>query len=484
MSKIHVTATVNGDPAEFLTDPGTTLLDALRDELGLTGSKEGCGSGDCGACSILVDGRLVCSCLMLAAEAEGHRIETIEGLAQGGDLHPLQQKFLEHAALQCGFCTPGLLVASKALLDANPDPTEEESALLARRQPLLAAPAPRPEGDPRRARCAAAVPAARPRTEGRMERRTWDRPETGVNFKSVGTRPIRPDGIDKVTGRAAFGADFVMPGMLHGRIKRSPFAHARIVAIDARKALALPGVKAVVTGADFPDLADELIEGGEAASSMRDLAWNVMARCQGALRRSRPWRPSRRFPPAIAESRALERDRGHLRDAAARPRRGALRWATRRAAAARPYLHIRSGGEAGNAIQHRRSAPVRARRRRRRAGRRGGDRRGALHHQGRPPGLHRAARLRRLDDRRRPGPGVELQPGPLHGPHLLRQGAPARHLGPARDARRDRRRLRRQDHGLPGAGRAFALAPGRRAGEAGDEPGRGVSRHRPDQRRA
>ena len=127
MSKIHVTATVNGDPAEFLTDPGTTLLDALRDELGLTGSKEGCGSGDCGACSVMLDGRLVCSCLVLAAEAEGHRIETIEGMAQGGELHPLQQKFLEHAALQCGFCTPGLLVASKALLDANPDPTEEEA---------------------------------------------------------------------------------------------------------------------------------------------------------------------------------------------------------------------------------------------------------------------------------------------------------------------------------------------------------------------
>jgi carbon-monoxide dehydrogenase small subunit len=127
MSKIHVTATVNGDPAEFLTDPGTTLLDALRDELGLTGSKEGCGSGDCGACSVMVDGRLVCSCLVLAAEAEGRRIETIEGLAQGTELHPLQQKFLEHAALQCGFCTPGLLVASKALLDANPDPTEEEA---------------------------------------------------------------------------------------------------------------------------------------------------------------------------------------------------------------------------------------------------------------------------------------------------------------------------------------------------------------------
>ncbi len=127
MSKKHVTTTVNGDAAEFLTDPGTTLLDALRDELGLTGSKEGCGSGDCGACSVIVDGRLVCSCLMLAVEAEGKRIETIEGLAHGSELHPLQQKFLEHAALQCGFCTPGLLVASKALLDANPNPTEEEA---------------------------------------------------------------------------------------------------------------------------------------------------------------------------------------------------------------------------------------------------------------------------------------------------------------------------------------------------------------------
>ncbi len=124
--KQHVTATVNGDPVEFLSDPGMTLLDALRDELGLTGSKEGCGSGDCGACSVVVDGRLVCSCLMLAAEAEGHRIETIEGMAEGSVLHPLQRKFIEHAALQCGFCTPGLLVAAKALLDSNPDPSETE----------------------------------------------------------------------------------------------------------------------------------------------------------------------------------------------------------------------------------------------------------------------------------------------------------------------------------------------------------------------
>ena len=126
MSRLQVSTTINGDPTEFLTDHGATLLDALRDELGLTGTKEGCGSGDCGACSVIVDGRLVCSCLMLAAEAEGRKVATIEGLAEGGRLHPLQQKFLEHAALQCGFCTPGFLMAGKALLDANPDPTETE----------------------------------------------------------------------------------------------------------------------------------------------------------------------------------------------------------------------------------------------------------------------------------------------------------------------------------------------------------------------
>ena len=127
MSKIHVTTTVNGEPAEFLCEVQDSLLDVLRDQLHLTGSKEGCGSGDCGACSITLDGRLVCSCLVLGVEAEGKTIGTIEGLANGDELHPLQRKFLEHAALQCGFCTPGLLVATKALLDANPNPTETEA---------------------------------------------------------------------------------------------------------------------------------------------------------------------------------------------------------------------------------------------------------------------------------------------------------------------------------------------------------------------
>ncbi len=126
MAKLHVSTTVNDEPVEFLCDPHQSLLDALRTTLGLTGTKEGCGTGDCGACSVTMDGRLVCSCLTLAAEAEGKRIATIEGMAQGERLHPLQRNFLEHAALQCGICTPGFLVAAKALLERNPDPSETE----------------------------------------------------------------------------------------------------------------------------------------------------------------------------------------------------------------------------------------------------------------------------------------------------------------------------------------------------------------------
>ena len=126
MSKIHVTTTINGDETEFLCEPEETLLDVLRETLHLTGSKEGCGSGDCGACSVMVDDRLVCACLVLGAEAQGRDVETIENMADGDSLHPLQQKFLEHAALQCGICTPGFLVASKALLEKHPDPTETE----------------------------------------------------------------------------------------------------------------------------------------------------------------------------------------------------------------------------------------------------------------------------------------------------------------------------------------------------------------------
>ena len=126
MTTIKVSTTINGDPVDYLCEPQETLLDALRDRLGLTGAKEGCGTGDCGACSVILDGRLVCACLVMGAEAEGRAVETIEGLADGDELHPLQQKFIDHAALQCGVCTPGFLVAAKSLLDHNPDPTETE----------------------------------------------------------------------------------------------------------------------------------------------------------------------------------------------------------------------------------------------------------------------------------------------------------------------------------------------------------------------
>ena len=126
MSSVLVSTTVNGDPVQFACPPDETLLNSLRDRLGLTGAKEGCGTGDCGSCSVTVDGRLVCSCLVLGVEAEGREISTVEGLADGSALHPLQQQFIDKAALQCGICTPGFLVAAKALLDRNPDPTETE----------------------------------------------------------------------------------------------------------------------------------------------------------------------------------------------------------------------------------------------------------------------------------------------------------------------------------------------------------------------
>lgn len=126
MKKVHVQTTINGEETEFLCEPRQSLLEVLRDEVGLTGTKEGCLTGDCGACSVIMDGRSIDSCLVLGVEAEGKEVATIEGLADGDTLHPLQKKFLEHAALQCGICTPGFLVTSKALLDRNPNPTEHE----------------------------------------------------------------------------------------------------------------------------------------------------------------------------------------------------------------------------------------------------------------------------------------------------------------------------------------------------------------------
>jgi len=124
-ARVHVSAVINGEPTEFLVEPRQSLLETLRDVLGLTGSKEGCNDGNCGACSVLLNGRLVNSCLVLGVEAQGAEITTVEGLARGSELHPLQQSFLEHAALQCGICTPGFLISAKALLDQEPSPSEQ-----------------------------------------------------------------------------------------------------------------------------------------------------------------------------------------------------------------------------------------------------------------------------------------------------------------------------------------------------------------------
>ena len=264
MAKLHVSTTINGEPMEFLCEPDATMLDALRGPLGLTGSKEGCASGDCGACSITLDDRLVCSCLMLAVEAEGREIRTIEGMANGEHLHPLQQKFLEVAALQCGICTSGMLVASDALLRKNPKPSEEEVRF------WLAG---------NLCRCTGYDKIVRAVLETAAEMREQDEPAMNIvtNNKWIGQRTIRPDGADKVTGRAAFAADTNMPGMIWGKILRSPHPHARIRSIDTSKAEALPGVKAVVTARDIVDFPiDKSVMLG--IQDMRWMCRNVMAR--------------------------------------------------------------------------------------------------------------------------------------------------------------------------------------------------------------
>jgi len=127
--KVMVQSVINGDDTAFLCETRQTLLEVLRDELGMTGTKEGCGNGNCGACNVMLDGVLVNSCLVLAVEAEGRTVTTIEGIAPADGLHPLQQKFLEHAALQCGICTPGFIISSKALLEHNPNPSEHDVRL-------------------------------------------------------------------------------------------------------------------------------------------------------------------------------------------------------------------------------------------------------------------------------------------------------------------------------------------------------------------
>ncbi len=229
---------VNGDRVEVAVSAAQTLAEVLREGLGLTGTKIGCGSGDCGACTVLLDGEPVNSCLVLAPEVEGRRVETIEGLETGEGLHPVQQAFLERGAVQCGFCTPGAILSAKALLAKNPRPTREEAA---------------------RALSGNLCRCTGYRKILDAVTRWHERPESPAPAHEAGGTAVvgksvpRIDARDLVTGRAVFTDDIALPGMLYGKILTSPHAHARIVRIDASRALRLPGVKAVLTGADVPE---------------------------------------------------------------------------------------------------------------------------------------------------------------------------------------------------------------------------------------
>ncbi|MGE5179163.1 MAG: molybdopterin cofactor-binding domain-containing protein [Bacteroidota bacterium] len=232
---------VNGRGVAVAARSNATLLSVLRDGLGLTGAKCGCGEGDCGACTVLLDGEPVNSCLVLGAAAEGHAITTIEGLAEDGALHPLQRAFVETGAIQCGFCSPGMILAAKALLDRNPDPSDEEI------RNALAGNLCRCTGYVRileAVRRAAHPERPRPREEG----------ESGDEFSVVGKSHPKKDAPDKATGRALYTGDMRLPGMLRGKILGSPHPHARIRSIDTSEAERLPGVHAVITAKDVPDV--------------------------------------------------------------------------------------------------------------------------------------------------------------------------------------------------------------------------------------
>src|SRR5579871_1326672 len=234
-SRTAITATINGTPRQIDVEDRWTLAEVLRDHLRLTGTKIGCDRGECGACTVLLDGKPVYSCSQLAVWTDGHSIQTVEGLAQGDKLDPLQKAFMEHDAPQCGFCTSGQLMSAKALLARNPHPSAEDvqhalTGNLCRCsnynryvEATLAAAAPVPTGG------------------------TAQFVESAPKLNTVGHATTRIDALERVTGQAAYTGDVQLPGMLYARVLRSPHPHARIKSIDISKAAALPGVKAVLT---------------------------------------------------------------------------------------------------------------------------------------------------------------------------------------------------------------------------------------------
>ncbi|ROL59987.1 4-hydroxybenzoyl-CoA reductase subunit alpha [Bacteroidetes/Chlorobi group bacterium ChocPot_Mid] len=245
MKKI-ININVNNTDYEVAVKPNATLLDLLRDELKLTGTKRGCDAGDCGACTVILDGKAVNSCLILALEVDGCKVETIEGLAKGEELHPIQRAFVEKGAIQCGFCTPGMILRVKSFLDENPNPTNDEI-----KKSLSG----------NLCRCTGyqkifeAVETAIEYLNGREPCEIEYQPQkSAMNLSVVGKRLPKLDAPDKATGRALYTDDISLPNMLYGKALLSPYAHAKIKSINIEKAKLLQGVKVILTGADVPDI--------------------------------------------------------------------------------------------------------------------------------------------------------------------------------------------------------------------------------------
>ena len=241
-----ITINVNGDRYEVAVKPSTTLLDLLREELRLTGTKKGCELGDCGACTVIMDGKAVNSCLVLAVDAAGKKIETIEGLAKGGELHPIQRAFVEKGSIQCGYCTPGMIMRTKSLFDKNPNPSRQDI------QSELSGNLCRCTGY---TKIIEAVETARDYLHGVKPPELVFMPQrSAIDLSVVGKRLPKIDAPDKATGRALYTDDIVLPNMIYGKLLLSPVPHARIISIDTSLAKALAGVKVVLTGADVPDV--------------------------------------------------------------------------------------------------------------------------------------------------------------------------------------------------------------------------------------
>ena len=241
MPDISMNLTVNGRQVARSAEPSMRLLDFLRDDLNLTGSKEGCGAGECGTCSVFVDGKLVKSCLMSAAKANGKKVDTFESLVGGGELSALQKGFHKTGASQCGYCIPGMVMAATSCLREKPDAGLEEI------KERLGGNICRCTGY---TKIFEAVEIARDVLKGKLEIDAFAESEPGDSF--IGNNVRRLDAPSKVSGRLKYAGDMIMPGTLHMQVLRSPHAHARILSIDTSAAENLPGVHCVITVDDVP----------------------------------------------------------------------------------------------------------------------------------------------------------------------------------------------------------------------------------------